>query len=77
VDRNRQRSRHAAVAGLLTASLRIALSGMRPQLVLVIGIVFFGCIYLGLVLALGLLAHDEKHVINRYTARYFRFSRLR
>ncbi len=67
----------AAVAGLLTASLRIALSGMRPQLVLVIGIVFFGCIYLGLVLALGLLAHDEKHVINRYTARYFRFSRLR
>jgi O-antigen/teichoic acid export membrane protein len=67
----------AAIAGLLTASLRIVLSGMRPQLVLVIGIAFFGCIYLGLVLALGLLVNDEKQIINRYTSRYFRFLLLR
>lgn len=67
----------AGIAALVTAIFRMALSGLRPQLILLLGMAVFGIIYLGLVLAFGLLVDDEKQLINRSTRRFLGISLLR
>ncbi|MDQ2710936.1 MAG: oligosaccharide flippase family protein [Acidobacteriota bacterium] len=67
----------AAIAGLVTAYVRFALSGMRAQWVLLIGSAVFGCVYASMVISMRLLVADEKQMINSYTIRYLRVAFLR
>ncbi len=67
----------ACVAGLVTAYVRFALSGMRAQLVLLIGSAVFAGVYAVMVVSMRLLVPEEKQMINRYTTRYLRVALLR
>lgn len=67
----------ASLSALGVIGFKLLAVNLRPQLILFVGSAIFSVIYLAVVLVAGGIDQDERRMINRLTARYFRLTVFR